>query len=336
MPSNQKYRSQFLSYCEANDSELKRLASHYKDEIARLLRQSGLLVHNVDARVKSAISLAQKLRRKKYKRPQRQMNDVIGVRVISYFRDDVEKVKDAIMPQFEINKNKSVLAREHRALNPRDVGFGYDSVHIIGRMKSHEVARSRFQRLNNPWVEIQIRSILEHSWSEIEHEIVYKPNIPLTSQIRRKFGAIAAALELVDSEFVALREEIVKQLNEWRIGFTQEPTTTRRDFDVIGMIAAYSVLSPGSTMGTAQSVGIITAEDISCYYALRYVKVSNFSQLRFILQNSVVRRRIAAAAAERGLSANNVNYHLITAIIGHFLKAKGFSRQFPELKLGGG
>lgn len=333
MPSNQKYRSKFLKYCQENESGMKLLASYYNHEISRLLRQNGVLVHDVDARVKSAISLAQKLRRRKYTRPHRQMNDVIGARVITYFRDDVDKVKLAIVPQFEINENKSVFVREHRALNPKDVGFGYNSVHISARMKPEDNARSPLQYLHNPWIEIQIRSILEHSWSEIEHELVYKPNVPLASEIRRKFGAIAAALELIDSEFITLREEIAKRLDEWKSGFRTQPAIRRRKFDVLGMIAAYSVLLPGSIYGTAQSVGIITPEDISCYYALRYVRVSNFSQLRGVLNRAAVKRRINAAAAKRGLPTDRVSYHLLTAMIGDFLRSKGFSRQFPELKI---
>jgi len=333
MASSHQYRLRFLADCKQNDAALKELAGYYKDAISVLLKQRRVFVHDVDARVKSSISLAQKLRRKKYRRPRQQMNDVIGVRVITYFRDDVERVKQAITSLFDINTNKSILTREHRALNQKDVGFGYDSVHIVARMTSEDSSRSRVQRLRNPWIEIQIRSILEHSWSEIEHEIVYKPSVLLSSEIKRKFGAIAAALELIDSEFITLRTEISKKLELWKVGLENRSALRRSEFDVIGMIASYAVLFPGAPAGMAPLSGIITPEDISCYYALKYAGVSTFLQLRKALRRADVRNRINAAAATRGLPANGVSYHLITALIGSALRPRGFNRQFPELRM---
>jgi hypothetical protein len=55
--------------------------------------------------------------------------------------------------------------------------------------------------LRKRWFEIQVRSLLEHAWAEIEHEIVYKSGITQPDAVRRRFAALAGSLELFDSEF---------------------------------------------------------------------------------------------------------------------------------------
>lgn len=57
-------------------------------------------------------------------------------------------------------------------------------------------------------LEIQIRSILQHTWAEIEHDIGYKSELEVPKSIRRKFSRMAGLLELADQEFDAIRVEL--------------------------------------------------------------------------------------------------------------------------------
>jgi putative GTP pyrophosphokinase len=57
--------------------------------------------------------------------------------------------------------------------------------------------------------EIQIRSILQHAWAEIEHDLGYQRKIAVPAEVRRRFSRIAGILELVDQEFIGLRDDIV-------------------------------------------------------------------------------------------------------------------------------
>jgi ppGpp synthetase/RelA/SpoT-type nucleotidyltranferase len=130
------------------------------------------------------------------------MTDLIGVRVITYYRDAVDPIVARLQQVFEINANESTDKR--LALGLRN--FGYRSVHLIARLKPSQVLTPSHQLLQKRWFEIQVRSILEHAWAEIEHEIVYKSGVAQPDAILRRFAALAGTLELLDGEFLALRE----------------------------------------------------------------------------------------------------------------------------------
>src|SRR5438309_774277 len=54
--------------------------------------------------------------------------------------------------------------------------------------------------------EIQVRTILQHSWAEIEHDIQYKSVSVIPAEIRRRFMSLAGMLEIADREFQAIQD----------------------------------------------------------------------------------------------------------------------------------
>ncbi len=55
-------------------------------------------------------------------------------------------------------------------------------------------------------MEIQIRTILQHAWASLQHDLMYKAERLPTPHVRRRLIALAGVLELADREFVAVRE----------------------------------------------------------------------------------------------------------------------------------
>ena len=62
--------------------------------------------------------------------------------------------------------------------------------------------------------EIQIRSVLQHAWAEIEHDLGYKSEIAIPKGIRRNFSRLAGLLEIADKEFQEIRSFLQSYQNE--------------------------------------------------------------------------------------------------------------------------
>lgn len=81
-------------------------------------------------------------------------------------------------------------------------------MHYVVGMSLQRLSLCEYKMFRDLKCEIQIRSILQHAWAEIEHDIGYKNEIAIPKQMRRKFSRIAGLLEIADQEFVQIRSEL--------------------------------------------------------------------------------------------------------------------------------
>ena len=114
----------------------------------------------------------------------------------------VEKVCRHIEREFTVSE------RTDKAAELMDEGkFGYQSIHFIVEMHPNRIRLPEYQRYRALVFEIQVRTILQHSWAEMEHDIQYKSTAVIPTAIRRRFIALAGLLEIADREFQALQDE---------------------------------------------------------------------------------------------------------------------------------
>ena len=171
--------------------ELLQLDNHVFELISQTLKQQGLELNSIEHRIKTVESLAGKLERKGEKYHQlSDITDLIGLRIVTFYTDDVDKVAAIISQLFDIDWANSVDKRKLHDLN----SFGYNSLHYICNLHGGSFP-----------FEIQIRTALQHTWSAIEHDIGYKGAVKLPPQYRRQFSRLAGMLELADDEFSRLR-----------------------------------------------------------------------------------------------------------------------------------
>jgi predicted RNase H-like nuclease/ppGpp synthetase/RelA/SpoT-type nucleotidyltranferase len=162
--------------------------------ISGILDEAGINYLTIDGRAKGIASFAEKATRGEagrplYADPLADIGDQLGVRVITYVRDDVEAVA-------------ALLAEQLPVLDDRDFGeltasqgrFGYASRHLQ-------------VEIDDRVVQVQLRTVLQHAWAEFEHDIRYKGTVPPehTSEFDRRFTLAAGLLELADQEFSAIR-----------------------------------------------------------------------------------------------------------------------------------
>lgn len=174
--------------------------------IIELLKNHGIKYHQITDRVKDRVRLKEKIirKRKKYKHL-KDITDISGIRIITYYEDEVDQISEIIQNEFLIDKENSVDKREIEADK-----FGYRSLHFVISLSKDRLKLSEYSKFRWLKAEIQIRSILQHSWAEIEHDIGYKGEISIPKFAQRSFFRIAALLETADLEFVNLKKILTK------------------------------------------------------------------------------------------------------------------------------
>jgi hypothetical protein len=85
--------------------------------------------------------------------------------------------------------------------------FGYLSVHKVARVSKARARLPEWVDLRDLFVEIQIRTVVQHSWAAISHALQYKNEAEIPAQFQRKLMRISGLLELADEEFAALRAQ---------------------------------------------------------------------------------------------------------------------------------
>ena len=173
--------------------QLEQLAEQASNLLKAALREQNIQLNTFEGRIKTEESLAGKLEKKGYKyKTLNDVTDVVGIRVVTYYTDDVDKVAVIAKNIFDIDWKNSVDKRKHQ-LN----SFGYLSLHYICYLKKGPLRNIPF--------EIQMRTALQHVWSAIEHDIGYKGAVKLPPEFVRQFSRLAGMLEMADDEFSRLR-----------------------------------------------------------------------------------------------------------------------------------
>jgi len=180
----------------------------------------------VSVRAKTIPSMAEKILRKRklYQDPANplppdplvRMTDLCGGRVIAETAEEVNAICAFIERAFDIDRENSEDVS--RRLKPAE--FGYRSVHYIIMANRDKLANAGIktpvprQILKRPGdffplkAEIQVRTLLEHAWSDLGHDLLYKsPDMQVPPDMKRRFARLAAMLEVADREFGRLINE---------------------------------------------------------------------------------------------------------------------------------
>ena len=196
-----KKARQLDPHCEAilreyqdNLPRFREVEQEVKEKLRQTLADAGLLVAAIESRVKGYDSLAGKLELKGHKYSSlADLTDILGLRVITFYIDDVDKVASAVERLFDIDWENSVDKRKIHEID----SFGYLSLHYICKVPDFPY---RF--------EIQMRTLLQHAWANMDHDTGYKSGVEIPRRYMRNMSRLAGMLELVDDEFSKIRIEL--------------------------------------------------------------------------------------------------------------------------------
>ncbi len=176
--------------------------------IKRLMDAKGLVVHSISSRCKGRASLEGKIKNKPKYKSLSEITDLAGVRIITHYSDDVDVVSQIIEEEFEVDFKNSI--DKQKMLDPDR--FGYLSRHYVVSLLAARAKMPEYEVHKDLKVEIQVRSVLQHAWAEIEHDIGYKIKVEVPDPIKRRFSRLAGLLELADQEFISIRNDNVHYL----------------------------------------------------------------------------------------------------------------------------
>lgn len=133
------------------------------------------------------------------------ISDIIGIRVICIYESDISIVKNLLKSNFELINE---IDKTAELLKKVDV-FGYKGVHLDLKMKEDRLKLNEYTNFDGISFEVQIRSIVQDAWSEIDHKLKYKKTI--SDDLKRRITSLSALFELADREFDAIKIETVKE-----------------------------------------------------------------------------------------------------------------------------
>ena len=156
------------------------------------------------------------------------LTDMIGIRVVCAFLEDISNVVKQISEKYSVRE----IERKGETMSFKE--FGYESVHILiniptecldlsvlnpGLLKDHPIPPELC-------CEIQVRTILQDAWAEVEHELIYKTEFtPFDAPLRRKLACVNASLSLADTIFQEIRDyqkNFQRAVDERRESFYQK------------------------------------------------------------------------------------------------------------------
>ena len=185
--------------------------NYVENAVKNIIKSQSINVHEIIGRVKTVESLEGKVKRKNYSNLA-EITDLCGIRIITYFSDDVDKIAELISQEFEVDVENTIDKRK----SEDPTKFGYVSLHYVVSLKEENSSPILYSRFKDMKLELQIRTVMQHSWAEIEHDLGYKSKEDIPNQYRRQFARLAGLIELADDNFLQLKNNIINYEQEIR------------------------------------------------------------------------------------------------------------------------
>lgn len=202
-----EYGEQLKIEYEEVYTKYESFTKNISDLIKELLKNENIEYLPIEKRTKSIESFTRKIvsleKIQKYK-SHSDITDLSGIRIIAYLQEDRSKICGIIEKFLLVDYENSVKIDELLEADQ----FGYRSIHYVISYTPERIALPEFKKFSEMKAEIQVRTLLQHTWAAIDWKLRYKNEFEAPKEIRRKLYRISALLELADDEFSHLAQAV--------------------------------------------------------------------------------------------------------------------------------
>lgn len=191
----------------------EQFAARLRGLLVDALRSHGIDVVQIESRAKTVESFVEKLTRKRRDDddPIAGTTDLVGLRIITYYTEDVHLVGDLIAREFDVDHENSNDKIQSLASDQ----FGYRSTHYVVQLGASRRELVEWKQFKGIKAEIQVRTALQHAWAAVSHKVEYK-SAALPEPVRRRLYRLSALFELADEQFSTLRDQSNATDTEYR------------------------------------------------------------------------------------------------------------------------
>ena len=194
-------------YYISNIDTYLRLKNKLDPLIREILNEEKISFQDVQSRIKNLRSFKEKISKRNYTNP-KQVKDLLGFRIVCYVVKDVNRIENIFYDNF------SIKDREDKSKKLGTNIVGYRSLHLTASLSPQRCQLPEYSKYKSCEFEIQVVTILQHAWAEIEHDKVYKFKSNYPDEIKRRLTILSGTLEVCDNEFERITEEIKKYTND--------------------------------------------------------------------------------------------------------------------------
>ncbi len=186
-------KSDLLSEYEAKKSQFEQLILIVKFHIKQELDRKKIKIHSFPSRIKTFDSFINKIEKDQAQNPFWDIKDVVGLRVVCLFLDEVKKVGAVIEDLFDIiDKEDKIEGGDKRV-------FGYMDLQYKAKLKD-----KNYEQIKDIPFEVQIRTVTQDAWASISHHLGYKKGSGIPESLERDFNALSGLFYVADTHFKML------------------------------------------------------------------------------------------------------------------------------------
>lgn len=181
----------------------KKVASLLDEELS----DTELKISKILSRTKTIKSVKDKIKRKNYSNPSKEINDLAGVRVVCAYENEFISIDKIVYKLFNI---KDKVDKTDELGVDR---MGYHGIHYVVSLKPKDCQKDCIE-LKDIYCEIQLRTVLQDSWSIVSHHLLYKNEPAVPNRIKRDLNNVASLLEIAQQVFDRIQEKRKEYIKE--------------------------------------------------------------------------------------------------------------------------